>query len=118
MPGEEQQGKVIQERTWFTTGLVGEGRISRCWGGGDTSTCLCLLKDKALSLLLTGYSPEPRGTALPQPGGGPHHLLPQLLSSNHHLCPVVLLRGFLLQAAAQALHARLEAGGGGEMRPG
>ena len=38
MPGEEQQGKVIQERTWFTTGLVGEGRISRCWEGGNTST--------------------------------------------------------------------------------
>lgn len=81
-----------------------------------------LLKDKALSLPLAACSPEPQeltlGTALPQPGGGPHHLLPQLLSSNHHLCPVVLLRGFLLQAVAQALHAGLEVGGGGEMRPG
>lgn len=58
-----------------------------------------LLQDKARSLLLTGYSPEPRAA------GGPPELLPELLSGNHHLSPVVMLRGFLLQAAAQALHA-------------
>lgn len=38
MPGAEQQEKGIWERTCFSSGLVGEGRISRRCGEGDSGT--------------------------------------------------------------------------------
>lgn len=71
-------------------------------GGGDTGKDL-------LSKPSTGWAQPGAPRASHQPC-----LLPELLPGDHHLCPVVQLRGFFLQAAAQALHTGREAAGAGQ----